>query len=297
MNSDLSALDLDRLGAFVVFAEHLSFTRAARSLGITQPALHAQVGRLADDLGVQLYRRAGRGLELTHHGLKVLQFAREIRERSQEFLNDIRGTQAHQPVTLVADETCNLYLLRPAMELLARSASVPLRVLVRAGAQALDALRVGEAHIAVTALETLPGNMEAKPLTQVQRLLVVPQDHELTQRSAVGLGDLRGMQFIVSPQGSERARLERELRAKHVMMQVAAEATSCELSLRMVQLGLGAAIVPACCHMLPGLVGIPVTDLGALSYYVVRLRQPVVRAVVEEVEARLLECCHLWQQP
>ena len=39
-------LNLDRLHAFIVFSEHLNFTRAARALHVSQPALHVQIGKL-----------------------------------------------------------------------------------------------------------------------------------------------------------------------------------------------------------------------------------------------------------
>ena len=46
-------MNLDRLQAFVVFSEHLNFTRAAAALCVSQPALHAQVARLSETLGVR----------------------------------------------------------------------------------------------------------------------------------------------------------------------------------------------------------------------------------------------------
>jgi len=46
--------------AFVVFAEHLNFTRAAHQLHISQPALHVQIKKLSDAIGRPLYRRNGK---------------------------------------------------------------------------------------------------------------------------------------------------------------------------------------------------------------------------------------------
>ena len=49
-------LKLEWLEAFAAFAEHQSFTRAARALHLSQPALHVQVKKLSEALGVALYR-------------------------------------------------------------------------------------------------------------------------------------------------------------------------------------------------------------------------------------------------
>ncbi len=59
----------DRLHTFAVFAEDNNLSRAAKRLHLSQPAVHAQLKALADELGVPLYQRAGRGLVLTKEGV------------------------------------------------------------------------------------------------------------------------------------------------------------------------------------------------------------------------------------
>jgi len=54
-------MDLDRLRGFLAFAREMNFSSAARRINVSQPALHGQVKRLEEDLGVSLYTRdAGR---------------------------------------------------------------------------------------------------------------------------------------------------------------------------------------------------------------------------------------------
>ena len=57
--------DWNRARAFLVTAEEGSLSAAARALGMAQPTLGRQVTALEDELGVALFERAGRGLELT----------------------------------------------------------------------------------------------------------------------------------------------------------------------------------------------------------------------------------------
>jgi DNA-binding transcriptional LysR family regulator len=57
------------LRAFAAFAEERNFTRAARRLGLSQPALFERVARLGSLLEVPLYRREGRSLVLTEQGV------------------------------------------------------------------------------------------------------------------------------------------------------------------------------------------------------------------------------------
>ena len=61
--------DWNRARAFLVTAEEGSLAAAARALNMTQPTLGRQVAALEDELGVELFNRRGRGLELTPNGI------------------------------------------------------------------------------------------------------------------------------------------------------------------------------------------------------------------------------------
>ncbi|HEU0200292.1 MAG TPA: LysR family transcriptional regulator, partial [Burkholderiaceae bacterium] len=61
-------LSLDLLRGFRAAARHLSFTRAARELFVTQPAISREVKTLEAQLGTPLFRRVNRTLQLTEAG-------------------------------------------------------------------------------------------------------------------------------------------------------------------------------------------------------------------------------------
>lgn len=67
-----SQFDWNMARAFLVTAEEGSLTAAARELGLTQPTLSRQVAGLEEELGVTLFERVGRGLELTPSGAELL---------------------------------------------------------------------------------------------------------------------------------------------------------------------------------------------------------------------------------
>jgi LysR family transcriptional regulator, nitrogen assimilation regulatory protein len=66
-----SRVDTHRLKYFLRVAEEGSITRAAKVLGIAQPALSRQVQLLEEDLGISLFRRNRRGVELTEEGERL----------------------------------------------------------------------------------------------------------------------------------------------------------------------------------------------------------------------------------
>ena len=70
--------DVHSLKVFVSVAQNLSFTRAAEALFLTQSAVSHQIARMERDLGVTLFERLGRRVELTRAGQTLLAQSRSV---------------------------------------------------------------------------------------------------------------------------------------------------------------------------------------------------------------------------
>ncbi|KAF1046251.1 MAG: HTH-type transcriptional activator AmpR [Herbaspirillum frisingense] len=93
-------LPLNALRAFEVSARHLSFTRAADELNVTQTAVSMQVKNLEERLGVALFRRLPRGLALTDEGLALLPVVAESFGRIGTVLAQFENGRKREVLTL-----------------------------------------------------------------------------------------------------------------------------------------------------------------------------------------------------
>ncbi|WP_136925881.1 LysR family transcriptional regulator [Polyangium aurulentum] len=282
-------LETSWLRAFAAFADHKSFTHAARALALSQPALHAQVHKLAEAVGAPLYRRVGRALVLTDEGERVAAFARRSLAQQAELVEGLRAGRSRSRVVLAAGEGAYLYLLGEAVQRSVRDARTPLELLVRDAAGTLSAVRTGEAHIGVLPLETRPPRLVVEPLARVGQMLVMPEAHPLAGKERVSLRDLEGASLVVPPGGqSQRVMLDEALRAARVTWEVAVEVRGWPLTLQFARLGAGLAIVNDFCRLPPGLVGRPMAGLPKHTYCAVRLSDAPLEGGVERVWKRLL---------
>ncbi|HEY0382338.1 MAG TPA: LysR family transcriptional regulator [Candidatus Elarobacter sp.] len=88
--------DLRRLYAFVVVAEELHFRRAAIRLAMAQSPLSRVIKALERDLGVTLFRRTRRTVQLTPAGEALLADARDLIERAEQAVARARGLQSSE---------------------------------------------------------------------------------------------------------------------------------------------------------------------------------------------------------
>lgn len=262
-------VSFDALVAFAEFAEDGNFSRAAVRLHLSQPALHAKIAKLAAALGKPLYVRRGRIIEITDAGRRVQRFARETAASMSAFHDALHERDAPQPVVLAAGEGASLYLLGPGMRAFLAQRKNALQLLTADGAAAVDAVRSGRAHLGVACLEAPPRDLSTLPLTRVGQSLAVPKKHPLAVRRSVRLKDLAGASLIVPPAGRpHRTMLSQLLQSAQVSWEVAVEASGWELMLHLVRLGMGLAVVNACCRIPTGVVAKPMPELPALQFVV-----------------------------
>ena len=289
----------DWLAAFAVFAEDASLSGAARRLHLSQPAVHAQLKKLQELLGVPLYRRAGRGLALTREGEEVAAFARRMDESCTELAGRLRGEQGERRIVLAAGAGAIVDVIAEGLRAFVRGWDGRLEVVTCDARAAIAAVVRGEAHAGVAALgpaaEAIDPVVEARAITEVEQALVVPKAHRLATRRAVRLRDLAGERLVVPPSGRpQRVALEAAFRQAGVELRPSATATGWDVTLRLVDLGIGLGIVNASCRTPKTLRKKPLRELPRVRY--VALVRRGARADVNSLVHALVEHGGAWRE-
>ena len=83
-------MELRHLKYFQIVANERSFTKAAEKLNMSQPPLSRQIKDLENELGVKLFIRKYKNLELTEQGELFLDYANKIIDLSLESIRQVR---------------------------------------------------------------------------------------------------------------------------------------------------------------------------------------------------------------
>lgn len=274
----------EALPSFLVFAEHLNFTSAARELHISQPALHVKVRKLTEAVGRPLYVRDGRRLILTPDGEAVARFARGRADQLTEFLQELNGETHARPVVLAAGQGAYLYLLG---DVIAREAT-RLRLITSSRTQTVGLVRDGRAQLGVAVLDAVPEDLDTVLLATYPQTLVVGPGHPLAGRDEIRIADLAGLRMVVPP-APRPLRMLLERATAGVDWEVAVEAEGWPLMLHFVHLGVGAAVVNGCVRT--GLPSAPIVDLPAVPYYAIHRRgalaDPRIARMLDQIRLSL----------
>jgi DNA-binding transcriptional LysR family regulator len=199
-------LDVHQLNVFLVAADTLNFTRAARLLHLSQPSVSQHIQSLEQSLGQQLFIRSGRRIELTDAGHQLVPLARDMVDRSvelEETMKSLEG-EVYGHLRVGCSTTPGKYILP---QLLAtfhqRYPLVRMSCQVTPQRQAIEMLCEGQVHIAMVSQPHLSCTTAVMRRFIVDPVhLIVPLDHPWAQRPEIALDELAEGTFILREEDS-----------------------------------------------------------------------------------------------
>lgn len=208
---------LRQLHIFEAVARHLSYTRAAEELHLTQPAVFTQVKQLEDGVGLALLERMGKQLFLTEAGREVLAASRETvatLERLEMRLADLQGLKRGK--LRIAIVTTAKYLIpRLLGEFCTRYPGIEAGLTVTNREKLLARLAENADDLVVLGVPPEHLDVIATPIADNPLVVVARQDHPLAGKKRIPLKRLADEPFILREPGSgTRLTIERHF-ARH----------------------------------------------------------------------------------
>jgi len=228
-------------------ANQRSFSRAAEALFLTQPSVTARIQALERDLGERLFERSGRGVRLTEVGSCFLPHADRVLQALHEGRDAIDALRNLQSGSLIiaSATTVSTYIL-PGVLKNFRSRFPRVEVSVRTGRseQVLQMLLADEAQVGLVRA-VYHQDIETRGLIEDELVLVVNADDELAHRGTVTVEQLGDHPFIFFDRNSSYYSLAQGLFRQHgVVPRIQMELDSMEATKKMVEEGLGVAMLP-----------------------------------------------------
>ena len=196
-------------------AREMSFSKAAESLFVSQPAVSRQVALLEQELGVPLFDRTNQGITITDAGREFEQFFQETQRRFQELADRMRsGSDTVQgTVNIGCAEGWDLSEFYPQLSaaLAKRYPNLKLNLSGLNHDHVFAALRHGEVDVVITMESLLRGHDELSSarLTKRRGILLFSAQHPLAHKPGLALADFKDEPFYVTaPPAMKEATIE-----------------------------------------------------------------------------------------
>jgi LysR family hydrogen peroxide-inducible transcriptional activator len=191
------------LECLVAVSEHRSFRRAATALGISQPALSAQVQAAEQLFGVQVFERDRRSVLVTPAGEEIIGRARDALA-AIDAVGDAarrRGEPLVGPLRLGVIPTVAPYWL-PALLPAVRAKYPKLELILREDQtnRLLAQLLAGQLDVAMVAIP-VPGDVTTATIAREDFVVAAPRGSELVKRGRVTERDLEGQTVLLLEDG------------------------------------------------------------------------------------------------
>lgn len=239
-------LTLRQLKVFEAVSRHLSYTRAAEELFLTQPAVSMQIKQMEEQLGLPLFEQMGKRIFLTEAGDEVYRHCRQIAQQFDDLESAIANLKglARGKLKIAVASTAKYVVPNLLGVFCRRYPGVTVSLEVTNRERILSELSDNLIDLAVMGQPPNEMGFEADAFMENPLVVIAPPDHPLAGKKRVPVEQLQNESFLVRELGSgTRAAMERFFAEHALKLRAGMEVSSNAAIKQSVQAGLGLGIV------------------------------------------------------
>lgn len=238
----------EELHVFTVIVEQSSMNKASALLNLSQPALSRKLAKLEDEIGVELFRRVGKRLELTRIGQLTYEYALELRQLHRHYLQTVSEFTAtgRSSLTIGASLTTLQTTLPDLIQMLTSThPEFDIKAVTGKTHEIVSYVREHKVDIGIVASGIDDAALRCVPLFDDHLLLVLPRNHVVTEKGMLHIQDLNGLPMILFSKGTWYRIMTDELfDTHHISPDVRMEIDSFEAILRLLHTCRAGTLLP-----------------------------------------------------
>jgi DNA-binding transcriptional LysR family regulator len=246
--SGLPDLTSRQLETVVALAEYGSFIAAAALLKTSQPAVTRTIKHVEEVLGVKLFDRSTRSVQITAAGKEFVGVAARMLNDLKITIRGMRELSDQRRGQIIISSIMSVANGRlPGLVSAYRLAYPGIELHVRDGVHGtvIEDVRSGAADFGITYLDDLPDPFQSTPLGKEEFTVVIPRAHKLAKKKSLSLSDLKEVALVALP-GDSRTRRVIDSAASSLGLSLNHVVTVSQFAtmLGFVRAGVGLAIAP-----------------------------------------------------
>lgn len=243
-----TVMDIRQMQYLLEVARLKSFTKAADALYITQPTISKTIKSMEEDLGVVLFDRIGKTIELTDAGQLIVQQAQQIVASFQNLmaeLDDLRNLKKGHIRIGLPPMVGASFFPRVIGGFHERYPEITIQLFEDGAKKVESDVAAGLLDVGVVVLPTVQEGLNSFPFVEEKLNLVVPLNHPLAMRQKANLAELAGEGFVLFREDfTLHDRIIAECAKAGFQPRIIYESSQWDLISEMVAVGLGITLLP-----------------------------------------------------
>ncbi|MBT2606327.1 LysR family transcriptional regulator [Bacillus sp. ISL-53] len=196
---------MDPLKVFVTVIEQKNFSRAGDILNLSQPGVSLHIRNLENELGTKLIYRSPKQVQITEPGKILYRHAKQMlnhyetaKREINEFNNVVSGTMKIGASFTIGE----YYLPKVLAEFASQYPMVDIQIIISNSNDVIQGIRSNKLDIGLIEGETDYKDIDVMPFMNDEMIVVVPQDHPLSQMDLIEGNMLQNQTWVLREQGS-----------------------------------------------------------------------------------------------